>query len=92
MTQWQKTVSGSQRRMQPGTAQSHPGGAGPTLGQHGTRYLGRIVLEAWEPSDPSDDGVVYTVTMGSGATDLRAVDRFVRDVAQRLLKRQNLGG
>jgi hypothetical protein len=66
-------------------------GAGPSLGQPGGRYLGRIVVEVWEPADASDDGLVYSVTLAGGSpADSNRLKSFVTDVARRLSRRVGL--
>lgn len=56
---------------------------GPVTGPNSTKFLGRLVVEAWEPSDPSTDGIAYVVDIAGTSTPASA-DRFARDLIQRL--------
>jgi len=69
--------SGGSRPLSPGSQPGFP--PGPILGPGGTRYIGRVVIEAWVPSDPSSDGLQFAVTLADGG-DAKAHDSFIRDV------------
>ena len=69
----------------PGGKISAPSGSDNPPGSYGKRLLGRLIIEAWEPSEPSSDGIAYVVE-----SDLRspeAADRFARDLAVKFVAR-----
>ena len=69
----------------PGGKIPAPSGSDNTPGPYGKRLLGRLIIEAWEPSEPSSDGIAYVVE-----SDLRspeAADRFARDLAVKFVAR-----
>jgi hypothetical protein len=68
----------------PGARQVSP--SSPLLGQQGTRFLGRLVIEMWEPSDPSSDGLTYSVD-GTAGRAQRDADAFALKAAQALVAR-----
>lgn len=76
--------SGGARPVSGGSQTGLP--AGPVLGPGGTRYIGRVIVEVWAPSDPSSDGLQFSVTLAGGG-DAKALDSFVRDVIARLQAR-----
>ena len=54
-------------------------------GPYGTRLLGRLIIEAWEPSDPSSDGIAYVVESSSQSPEV--ADKFALDLAVKVVAR-----
>ncbi|MDE3075846.1 MAG: hypothetical protein KGJ86_10495 [Chloroflexota bacterium] len=86
MAEWQKT--GSSKQGSPAGKTVLP--AGPLLGQGGTKFLGRVIIEAWEPSDPSSDGIMMSITTAAGG-DLGAHQQFSRDAVAKAHARLQKG-
>lgn len=66
---------------QSGTSYQFP--ASPMLGQQDGTYLGRLIVEAWQP-DANSDGLVYMISSPGGAS---VADQFAFDVVERLYAR-----
>jgi hypothetical protein len=56
------------------------------MGKAGTRYLGRVVIEAWEPGRPDENGIVFMVQGLGDNLDIDGAEAFARDVVTRLYK------
>jgi hypothetical protein len=54
-------------------------------GPYGTKLLGRLIIEAWEPSDPSSDGIAYSVESSDRTPE--GADKFARELAVKFVAR-----
>jgi hypothetical protein len=69
--------------MRPPTIGTGPSIA-PQLADRGGRYLGRIIIEAWEPSATTGDGLTLMVALADGSPSRAGIDQFLREVVERL--------
>lgn len=71
--------------MRPGTKPPFPNG--PVMQPQGKRYLGRVVIEVWEPNGEGNDGTAFIVQMANGGGDGQTAVTFAKDALDRIRRR-----
>lgn len=79
------TVQKGTVRKGDGKARTPP--AGPILSNPGRTYLGRLIIEAWEPIDRYDDGLNFIAEVDAAA-GVSSSHEFVQMVLRRLRRGQ----
>jgi len=55
------------------------------------KLIGRVIVEQFEPADPSSDGICYKISFPAGGDDANAIRNYARDLVTRLSARLERG-
>lgn len=51
------------------------------------RYLGRVIVEAWEPDEPGSDGIAYVIQPANPSPDFGVQQALARTIVSKLARR-----